>query len=375
MNSSVQHRPAKQIKKGVVCGAFFFLSLVPATVPPHIPVMSKTPDYSILDLVPISEGSSAVTALTQTTDLARLGDDLGYKRLWYAEHHGMAAIASSSPEVLIAHAAAKTRRIRIGSGGVMLPNHVPLRVVETYRTLAGLYDNRIDLGMGRAGGTDQRTLKALNSFGGEHFAEQVAEMMAFERGRFPEGHPYAQVSVVPDEIPLPPIWILGSSGASAQFAGQYGFGYAFAAHFSKTPAGPAFADYRDTFVPSTAFPKPHTIICLAVVVAPTQEEAEWRAGSIKLMWRNLHAGEPDRIPSPETAAAYQYTPHEELALASQMQLVITGTPDTVAERIRAAAAAANADEVMISANMHGHAQRLDAFRGLATALDIPATPA
>lgn len=337
--------------------------------------MSKNPDYSILDLVPISEGSNAVTSLHQTADLARLGDDLGYKRLWYAEHHGMASIASSSPEVLISHAAAKTRRIRVGSGGVMLPNHVPLRVVETYRTLAGLYDNRIDLGIGRAGGTDQRTLKALNSFGGEHFAEQVSEMMAYEHGRFPQGHPYAEVTVVPDEVALPPIWVLGSSGASAHFAGQYGFGYAFAAHFSKTPAAPAFADYREAFVPSAAFPKPHTILCVAVVSAPTQEEAEWRAGSIKLMWRNLHAGTPGRIPSPETAAAYPFTEREELALAGQMQLVITGTPETVAERVRAAAAAADADEVMISANMHGHEERLEAFRSLAVALEIPATPA
>src|SRR5688500_2478005 len=179
---------------------------------------------SILDLAPVAEGTSTPDALQAILDLARLGDELGYTRLWYAEHHGMPSIASSSPDVLIASAAAVTSTIRVGSGGVMLPNHVPLRVAETYRTLAALHPGRIDLGIGRAGGTDGGTLRALRSFGGEHFAEQLAELLAFEQDGFPDDHPFKPVRVVPDRVPLPPIYLLGSSGASAAAAGQLGAG-------------------------------------------------------------------------------------------------------------------------------------------------------
>src|SRR5262249_14093718 len=155
-------------------------------------------------------------------DLAKLGDELGFARVWYAEHHGMPSIASSSPEVLIATAAANTNRIHVGSGGVMLPNHVPLRVVETYRTLAGLNPGRIDLGIGRAGGSDGRTLSALRSTDGSYFSQELAELLAFEEDGFPEAHPFRDVRVVPEAVPLPPIWLLGSSGASAAAAGQIG---------------------------------------------------------------------------------------------------------------------------------------------------------
>ena len=172
----------------------------------------------------------------------------------------MPSIASSSPEVLIATAAANTSRIRVGSGGVMLPNHVPLRVVETYRTLNGLNPGRIDLGIGRAGGSDGRTLQALRSVGGEYFAQELAEMLAFEEGNFAPDHPFHPVMVVPERVELPPVYLLGSSGASAQAAGQLGVGYSFAAHFSATPAAPAFAAYRAAFTPTDAFPRPHAII-------------------------------------------------------------------------------------------------------------------
>src|SRR5690606_40714496 len=191
-------------------------------------------------------------------ELARLGDELGFTRVWYAEHHGMPSIASSSPEVLIATAAAATSRIRVGSGGVMLPNHVPLRVVETYRTLNGLNPGRIDLGIGRAGGTDGRALRALRSVGGEYFAQELAELLAFEEGNFAPDHPFNAVRVAPEAVALPPIWLLGSSGASAQAAGQLGVGYSFAAHFSQTPAAPAFAAYRDAFTPTEALDRKST---------------------------------------------------------------------------------------------------------------------
>src|SRR5882724_5970871 len=189
---------------------------------------------SILDLAPVPEGTPAPEALQRIVDLAKLGDDRGYTRLWYAEHHGLPSIASSSPEVLIATAAASTHRIRVGSGGVMLPNHVPLRVVETYRTLNGLHPGRIDLGIGRAGGSDGRTLAALRSVDGNYFPQELAELLAFEQGGFPPDHPFAPIRVVPENVALPPLFILGSSGASAAAAGELGAGYSFAAHFSPT---------------------------------------------------------------------------------------------------------------------------------------------
>src|SRR5690554_257053 len=261
------------------------------------------PPLSVQDLASISEGHSSTQALARTLDLARLAEELGFARLWYAEHHGMASIASSSPEVLIANAAAHTSRIRVGAGGVMLPNHVPLRVVETYRTLNGLYPDRIDLGIGRAGGSDGLTLRALRSTGGEDFPHEFAEMLALQNG-FPDDHPFRKVKVAPADIALPPIWMLGSSGASAQMARQYGIGYAFASHFSPTPAGPAFRAYRTAFRPSAQFEKPHAILCVAVICAPTDEEAKYLSKSMELMWLRLRSGDPQKIASPEEADAH-----------------------------------------------------------------------
>ena len=234
---------------------------------------------SILDLAPVPDGTTSPQALQNIVSLAQLGDELGFTRVWYAEHHGMPSIASSSPEVLIATAAANTRRIHVGSGGVMLPNHVPLRVVETYRTLNGLHPGRIDLGIGRAGGSDGRTLSALRSTDGNYFSHELAELLAFEEGTFPPDHPYAPINVVPEQVPLPPIYLLGSSGASAAAAGELGVGYSFAAHFSAAPPAPAFAAYRAAFRPSAAFEKPHAILAVSALVAPTEEEANFLSTS------------------------------------------------------------------------------------------------
>lgn len=329
--------------------------------------MTKHPDISILDLVPVTEEDGSSTALAQVGALAQLGDELGYKRLWYAEHHGMPAIASASPEVLIAHAAAITKRILVGSGGVMLPNHVPLRVVETYRTLAALYPGRIDLGIGRAGGTDGKTLRALHSIGGEHFAHQIAELLAYSDNPTTADHPYPDIISVPEGIDLPPIWMLGSSGASAAFAGDYGFGYGFAGHFSDTPAKPAFDAYRAAFKPSKAFPEPRTILCLTVVCSETEDEAAWQAETLKHHWRSVMAGSPQRLQSPQICAAQTYTPAEERALAARMQLSITGTPEQVKAEILRRVDQSGADEVMISAMLHDHSARMQSYKLLAKA--------
>lgn len=325
---------------------------------------------SVLDLAPVPAGSTAADALRATADLARDADALGYTRLWYAEHHGMPGIASSAPEILIAHAAAATARIRVGSGGIMMQNHVPLKLAEAFRTLEGLHPGRIDLGIGRAPGTDPATSRALRSFEPDAFAGQFAELRAFTSEGFPEGHPFQRVRAVPTGVPLPPVWLLGSSGASATFAGANGLGYAFASHFSPTPAAPALGAYRDAFVPSEAFPEPHAILAVSVVCAETDAEAERLAASMDLVWVRLQRGEFGPFPTPEEALAYPYTPAERASLAERRALGITGTPEQVRTQIAARAAEAGADEVMVTTMVHDAAARRRSFRLLAEAFGL-----
>jgi luciferase family oxidoreductase group 1 len=325
---------------------------------------------SILDLAPISEGSSTEQALGEVISLAKLGDDLGFTRVWYAEHHGMPSIASSSPEVLIATAAAATKTIHVGSGGVMLPNHVPLRVVETYRTLNGLNPGRIDLGIGRAGGSDGRTLSALRSVGGEYFAQELAEVLAFEEGNFAPDHPFAPVIVSPERVSLPPIWMLGSSGASAQAAGQLGVGYAFAAHFSATPPAPAFHAYRAAFTPTEAFPRPHAILAVSALVAPTDEEAQFLSSSQALSWALFHSGELRKLVPPEQALAHVYTPHQQHIIDKQSELWIVGSPETVKRMIDLKVAETGADEVIVTTTVWDYALRQRSYRLLAEAFAL-----
>ena len=325
---------------------------------------------SILDLAPVPEGTTTETALQQIVSLAKLGDELGFTRVWYAEHHGMPSIASSSPEVLIATAAANTSRIHVGSGGVMLPNHVPLRVVETYRTLNGLYPGRIDLGIGRAGGSDGRTLSALRSVDGNYFPQELAEMLAFDEGTFPAGHPFGAIRVAPENVSLPPLFLLGSSGASAAAAGELGIGYSFAAHFSATPPAPAFAAYREAFRPSARFPKPHAILAVSALVAPTEEEARFLSGSQALSWALFHSGDIRKLVSPEEAAAYQYSPAQQAILDKQGKLWIVGDPQQVKAEIERQAAAAGADEVMVTTTMWDHQLRLRSYRLLAESFGL-----
>ncbi|MGM0559331.1 MAG: LLM class flavin-dependent oxidoreductase, partial [Myxococcota bacterium] len=265
---------------------------------------------SILDLAIIGEGSTATEALKNSVELARRGEDLGYVRHWFAEHHGMPSVASSSPEILIGHIAQATEHIRVGSGGIMLPNHVPLKVAENFHTLEALHPGRIDLGIGRAPGTDPATVRALRSFDASNFSSQLQELMVLSRGGFAEEHPFANVRVMPDDVALPPIWILGSSGASAKLAGQLGLGYGFASHFSPAPAEPALESYREHFEPSDRFPKPHVILAVSVVCAETDEEADFLAGSLDLNRLRLQRGDFSPIATPEEAAEYQYTTYE-----------------------------------------------------------------
>lgn len=327
---------------------------------------------SILDLAPVPEGVTTTEALGNIVTLARLGDELGYTRVWYAEHHGIPSIASSSPEVLIATSAAATERIRVGSGGVMLPNHVPLRVVETYRTLAGLHPGRIDLGIGRAGGSDGRTMSALRSVDGSYFPQEMAELLAFEQGTFPPDHPYAPIRVVPERVELPPIFILGSSGASAAAAGELGLGYSFAAHFSAAPARPAFDAYRAAFQPSAQFPKPHAILAVSALVAPTTEEAGFLSTSQAVSWALFHSGAERKLMSPEDARARELTPEQQAVIIKQSRLWIVGEPTAVKAEIERQAAAAGADEVAVTTTIWSHALRLRSYRLLAEVFGLVA---
>lgn len=323
---------------------------------------------SVLDLVPVVSGGSAAASVHRCAELAQLAERLGYVRLWFAEHHGMPSVASSAPEVLIAHAAALTKTLRLGSGGVMLPNHAPLRVAEAFRTLSALYPGRIDLGLGRAPGSDAKASRALRAVDGEHFPDLLSEVLVWSGVTpLPDDHPMSALKAMPDDAPLPPIYLLGSSGASAELAGNAGMGYSFASHFSPAPAAPAFDAYRAAFVPSAQFAKPHTILGVSAVCAPTDEEAQYLSATMDLAWVRLRSGRYMPLPSPEEALAYKYSEAEQALVRGFRRLVVVGSPASVREQIEAKATACQANEVMISSNIHSHAARLRSYQLVAQA--------
>ena len=326
---------------------------------------------SLQDLAPIAEGTSTAQAMAETILLAQEADRLGYTRLWYAEHHGMPSIASSVPEILIGSAAAHTGSIRVGSGGVMLLNHAPLRIAEAYRTLAALHPGRIDLGIGRAPGGDGYAMRALRSGGGEEFSNYLAELMAFDEETFPPEHPFSRVPVSPGGIRLPPMWLLGSSGASAQAAGQLGMGYAFAAHFSHTPPAPAFEAYRYGFRASEAFPRPQAMLCVSAICAPTDEEAHYLSRSQAVSWALFTTGEQRKLMSPEEAHARVLTPQQQSVIDHQSTLWIVGSPETVRRTIEEKARQCDADEVMITTTVHSYALRRRSYALIAEAFGLP----
>lgn len=325
---------------------------------------------SVLDLAPIPAGVSPSTTLRRTLDLARLAERLGFVRLWYAEHHNTPSAGCVAPEVLIANAASATTRLRVGAGGIMLPNHSPLRVAEMFRTLHALHPERIDLGIGRASGTDHNATRALRSFSGDQFPYLLSELLAFDgrSGGFPENHPFHSVRAQPEDAPLPPVWLLSSSGASAALAGEAGMGYSYAGHFSPEPAAPAFAAYRAAFQPSSQFPEPHAILGAAVCCADTQTRAEHLAGTMELFWLRLRSGNFLPLPTAEEALAYPYTSAERAAIAGFRKLTIVGTPERVRDKLLRHAAECGANEVMITCDLHDHEARLRSYQLVAEAL-------
>jgi len=315
--------------------------------------------------VPIRAGSTAGAAIRESVELARLAERLGYLRYWFAEHHSMGSIASSAPEILIEHVASATSRIHVGSGGIMLPNHAALRIAEVFHTLEALHPGRIDLGIGRAPGSDQATSRALRPFDAEQFPGQVQEMLALSRQAFPPEHPFASVRVVPADVRLPPIWVLASSGATAAFAGSMGLGYGFARHFSTNPPGPAIRAYREAFRPSTEFPRPHVILGVSAICAPTEEEADYIATSTDLGWVRLHRREFSPVPSPEEASRYPYTAQDRVIVEMNRLRHFVGTPDKVANIIRRVAEDTQADEIMVTTMIYGEDDRRRSYELLA----------
>jgi len=329
---------------------------------------------SVLDLSPVSSGSNGAQALHNTLELARLTDQLGYERYWLAEHHNLPSVASSAPEVMIGHVASETSRIRVGAGGIMLPNHAPLRVVETFRVLESLHPGRVDLGIGRAPGTDPVTATVLrrsrDGQGADDFPQQFSELLAFSGDGFPEDHPLRSVIAMPSDVGLPPIWLLGSSGYSARAAGEMGLGYAFASHFSPSDPAPAMHAYRESFEPSEDFECPSAILAVSVICAETNEHVEELASSMQLAWVRMRSGTPRPLPSPKEAMDYSYDPAERRLADVYRSMQVIGDPRTVRARIEELAQHTAADEVMVTTNVYDHDERLRSYGLLADIFKI-----
>ncbi|MEZ0073067.1 LLM class flavin-dependent oxidoreductase [Planotetraspora sp. GP83] len=340
-----------------------------------VPHGSAEVPLSILELATVGEGGSPAGSLRDATELARRAEEWGYHRIWVAEHHGMPGVASSSPAVIIAHLAAATSSIRLGSGGVMLPNHAPLVIAEQFGTLHALHPGRIDLGLGRAPGTDMATANALRRSAQvepDEFPQQVAELTAFLDNAFPPGHPYAKILAVPGGSSRPPIWLLGSSGFSAQLAGLLGLPFAFAHHFSAANTEPALDLYRSVFRPSEVLAAPYAMIGVAAIAADTEEEALRQAMPGALSWLRMRFGRPGPVPTPEEAQAYPYTPAEAEFVRDRLSTVVYGDADGVRAGLEALRERTGADELMITTMVHGGAARLRSYELIAKAYGMPA---
>ena len=312
---------------------------------------------SVLDLAGVGEGDSLGDALAATTALAVRAEQLGYHRFWVAEHHGMPAVASAAPAVLLAHVAAHTSTIRVGSGGVMLPNHAPMVVAEQFGTLAALHPGRIDLGLGRAPGSDQLTAYALrrrmDPSGPDDFADQIAELVHFMQDDFPPDHPFAAIRTTP-AIPVP-LYILGSSDYGARLAARLGVPYAFAHHFAGAGGntGAALDLYRALFRPSAVLAEPYPMIGVSALAADTDEEARYQARSGALSMVLLRTGRLQEIPTPEQAAQYPYSAAELDLVRAMGRTEVVGTADQVAAGLDELATRFGVREMIISTRAHG----------------------
>ena len=344
---------------------------MPGRLDVGVTMTANLPPLSVLDLAMVGEGQTSAVALSGTTALAQRAESLGYARFWVAEHHNMPAVASTSPPVLIAHVAARTDHIRVGSGGVMLPNHPPLVVAEQFAMLEALHAGRIDLGIGRAPGTDPATAAALrrspDALGAADFPQHLAELLALLGLREPVDAA-ARFSATPAAVSAPAIVLLGSSGFSAQLAGELGLPFSFAHHFAGENTLPAVELYRRRFRPSPLLERPHVIVTASVLLADSDEEAEWLAGPSRLMMLGLRTGQLRPLYSPDQAAVH---PQRDMA-GSIPTTQLVGTRETAVPRLRRLAEATGADEVMVTATTHGLAERMRSFELLADAWGLAA---
>lgn len=318
---------------------------------------------SILDLSPICEGSDASQSFRNSLALAQHGEKFGYTRYWLAEHHGMPGIASAATAVLLAHIGAGTKTIRIGAGGVMLPNHSPLVIAEQFGTLESLYPGRIDLGLGRAPGSDQRTAQALRrdlQSDSDQFPQDVIELMDFM-----SKSPRQPVMAVPGRGLEVPIWILGSSTFGAQLAAHLGLPYAFASHFAPQQLMQAIQIYRETFKPSAQLAKPYVMLGFNVFAADTDEEANFRASSWQQAFVNLRSGRPGQLPPPIKNYRGTVGPSENALLDSVLSCSAVGSVATVRAGMRAFIERTGADELMVTSQVFDHAARLRSYELLA----------
>ncbi|MBB6366218.1 luciferase family oxidoreductase group 1 [Xanthomonas sacchari] len=315
---------------------------------------------SILDLAPVCEGSDAAGAFANMLDLAQHAERWGYHRYWLAEHHNMPGIASAATVVLIGHVAGGTKRIRVGAGGIMLPNHAPLQVAEQFGTLASLYPGRIDLGLGRAPGTDQATARALRRYfdSADQFPHDVAELLRYFEpavdGQLVRAVPGAGIEV--------PVWLLGSSLFSARLAAAMGLPFAFASHFAPDAMDEALAVYRRDFRASARLQAPYAVLALNVVAAASTAEARRLFTTQQQSFVNLRRGRPGLIPPPIDDIEAFWAPHEKLGVERALACTVLGDPGTVAQGLADFVARHRPDELLLTANIHDHAARLRSFQ-------------
>lgn len=315
---------------------------------------------SILDLAPIAEGSNASTSFHNSLELARHGERLGYQRYWLAEHHGMPGIASAATAVVMAHVTAGTSTIRVGAGGIMLPNHAPLVIAEQFGTLEALHPGRIDLGLGRAPGSDQSTARALRrklQADADQFPQDVLELQDYLSDT-----PRQRVLAVPGKGAKVPLWILGSSTFGAQLAAQLGLPFAFASHFAPQMLMQALDLYRANFRPSAQLEQPYVMLGFNVFAADSAEQAALLATSQQQSFVNLRTGHPSQLPPPRPDYLAQLGPHERAIIDSVMPCSAIGTPDQVAQQLHAFIARTGANELMINSPIFEHTARLHSYQ-------------
>ncbi len=319
--------------------------------------MSVVP-YSVLDLVPVPEGGLPAESFRHSLDLARHAERWGYHRYWLAEHHNMPGIASAATAVLIGHLAGGTTTLRLGAGGIMLPNHSPLVIAEQFGTLSSLYPDRIDLGLGRAPGSDQRTMQALRrqrSGEVDDFPADVRELMSYF------GDEAGAVQAVPGQGLHVPIWLLGSSLYSAQLAAAMGLPFGFASHFAPAMLLQALEIYRTQYRPSARWPKPHAVVCVNLIAADTDREARFLFTTLQQQFLRLYRGDAGKLPLPVQTLGDEWSPRELMAMEQTLARSLVGEPDRVRHGLKALLAETGADELMFNGPIVDHQARLRSF--------------